>query len=139
MITQSVICVYFLPLFPFFFFCVRGRVQNSSLADRQITKRQVNSNSDDNEKTQTSNTGTEKQQREVQINISRAGIRWYTEEEEGRYRSGVEGEVQDTTVVDGWRQLSSTARVAPWSHSSGADMLQSLNTPPGVRVCVHMI
>ena len=32
---------------------------------------------------------------------------------------------KDSTVADGWRQLSSTARVAPWSHSSGADMLQS--------------
>lgn len=55
---------------------VRGRVQNSSLADWRITKRQVNSNSDNNEKTQTSNTGTEKQQRGVQINISRAGTQY---------------------------------------------------------------
>lgn len=50
MIIQSVIFVLSLlpPFFPFL--CVRGRVQNSSLADWQITKRQVNSNSDNNKK-----------------------------------------------------------------------------------------
>lgn len=59
------------------------------------------------------------------------------------YQSEGERE-RDTAVANGWRQLSSAARGggAPRSHSSGADMSQSRNTPPGVCVlcvCVHMI
>lgn len=86
MITQSVIFVlsftsslYFFPFFFFISFPVcEGECRTPAWQIGKLPNDKVNSNSDDNKKTQTSNTGTEKQQREVQINISRVGTRWYT-------------------------------------------------------------
>lgn len=103
-------------------------MQNSSLADRQITKRQVNSNSDDNKKTQTSNTGTEKQQRGTNKHLKSRDSSVHGEG--GRVGEGM-------TVADGWRQLSSTARVAPWSHSGGARYVtEPKHATRSVCVCV---
>lgn len=71
-------------LFPLFIYflksCVRGRVQNSSLADRQnLPNDKLTATATTTKKLKPVTRETEKQQREVQINISRAGTRPNTE------------------------------------------------------------
>lgn len=56
--------------------------------------------------------------------------------EQRRHREEPTGRDGDGDT-DGRRHLSSTARVAPWSHSGGARYVTKLkNTPPGARVSV---
>lgn len=115
----------------FFFLCVK---ESAELQLGRSANYQTTSNGDDNKKTQTSNTGTEKQQRGTNKHLKSRDSSVHGWGGGGGFGDGVGWGM---TVADGWRQLSSTARVAPWSHSGGARYVtEPKHATRSVCVCV---
>lgn len=124
-----------LPSFFFFFkfLCARDSAELQLGRSANYQNDKVNSNN--NERTQTSNTETTEREREVQINISRA-----ESEHRGRGRrapcrlGGGDGFGYNCRT---WMEtIKQHGEGGADGCSSGVDMLHSLKTPPGVRVCI---
>lgn len=110
-------------------------MQNSSLADRQITKTTKLTATTTKELKPVTRKQQREREREVQINISRA-----ESEHRGRGRrtpcrlGGGDGFGYNCRT---WMEtIKQHGEGGADGCSSGVDMLHSLKTPPGVRVCI---